>query len=764
MRTKSITIAMLMLALAILPLAAGAQQTTATAPQESEGVNRGGYNIQQSLEFGYRFTDVSTHNGPSDLSMFNTFVNLHEGPRILDQTFSMRSLQNTGNLFDNMYFSSFGWGGDGNNVGRFRLEKNKYYNFSATFRRDENFFDYNLLANPMNNPAAGLANFPVKFSPHSFQVTRRMADMNLTLMPQSAFTVRFGYSRNRANGPSLTTNHEAGDTTMLQPWNTTYQTWNFGFDMKFIPKTNISFDQFLQYGKNDTDTLLDPSTGIGTTFVTPLATPAGGFSAVEWGLIPTPSCILATGYAKTTGCNGYLVYNRYQHVRTTTPTSQLSFQSRPNKYLELSGRYSYSWMDMRNDYKENFNGLVTRTSEAGWVEEGPAFGKVLTGSGDFGLTVHITDKLELSNTFRFTNERAPSYSNFAENILKFNTGATVSLTGCYTTPANCSWSNPSMEEELVEGYLNQNYKFNTTEASYDFGKFGVRGGYRIGSKKIGYLTERGLENWDITENTGLFGAWVRLNRQFRTNVEVELVSNDAVDTRIVPKTQQHYRIRSTYQPFKQFTLAGTANLLENHNDMAEIKYEGHNRNVGFTTSINPSSKFSLDFSYNYNNYQQNAFMCFVDGTTGGFVPPGTAGACPAWSATAANRYLYSTPDYTWSGANPADRYIYDTYESVNHTGSATISFQPTKRLNAIVGYAFTKANGSTPQLNQVVGLGTLNYDYHQPLASISFQLHKNFWFNTYWNYDEYNEGSFTGPTAPRYFHDNRTTLALRYAF
>jgi hypothetical protein len=759
MRTKFFTTAMLMTALAFLPLAAGAQ--TAAAPAQEEGINRGGYNIQQSMELGYRFTDVSTHNGPNDLNMFNTFVNLHEGPRVLDQTFSMRSLTETGVLFDNMSFSSFGWGGDSNNAARFRLEKSKYYNFTSSFRRDQNFFDYNLLANPMNNPAAGLANFPVNFSPHSFQVTRRMSDMNLTLMPQSRFVVRMGYSRNRADGPSLTTNHEAGDTTMYQPWNTTYQTWNVGFDMKFIPRTNISFDQYLQYGKNDTDTLLDPSTGIGTTFTTPLAVPVGGFSAVEWGLIPTPSCILPTGYAKTTGCNGYLGYNRYQRIRSTTPTSQLAFQSRPNKYVELTGRYSYSWMDANQDYNEAFNGLVTRTGEAGWVEKGPMTSQVITGSGDFGVTFHLTDKIDLSNTFRFTNERAPSTSNFAENILSFKAGVTPSLTGCYATPANCTWSNPSMTPEELSFYLNQNYKFDTTELSFNITKsFGVRGGYRYGSKKIGYLTERGLENWDITENTGLFGAWFRPSRQFRTNVEFEVTSNDGVDTRIVPKTQQHYRIRSTYQPVKAFTFTGTVNLLENHNDVAEINYQGHNRNLGFTAVINPSSRFSLDVSYNYNNYEQNSFMCFVDGTTGGFVPPGTApGGCPT------SGYLYTSADYTWSGANPTtNRYIYDTYSGTNHNGSFTVQFQPVKRLNAIVGYAFTEVNGSTPQLNQVVGLGTLDYVYHQPLASISYQMAKNWWFNTYWNYDQYNEGSFTGPTAPRYFHDNRTTLAIRYAF
>jgi hypothetical protein len=37
-------------------------------------------------------------------------------------------------------------------------------------------------------------------------------------------------------------------------------------------------------------------------------------------------------------------------------------------------------------------------------------------------------------------------------------------------------------------------------------------------------------------------------------------------------------------------------------------------------------------------------------------------------------------------------------------------------------------------------------------------------FKGAWNYYQYGEGSFVGPTAPRYFHANNTTVALRYAF
>src|SRR6185437_7477307 len=123
-----------------------AQQTPGTAnpqPQEEEpAVNYGGYQVQQSIEFGGRISDVTGSN-----SMFNTFLNQHSGPRLFEQTLSMQSLNHTGVLFDSLNLSSFGWGDDANNVLRFNLSKNKWYNFDANFRRDQYFFDYDLLDN-----------------------------------------------------------------------------------------------------------------------------------------------------------------------------------------------------------------------------------------------------------------------------------------------------------------------------------------------------------------------------------------------------------------------------------------------------------------------------------------------------------------------------------------------------------------------------------------------------------------------------------------
>ncbi len=81
---------------------------------------------------------------------YDTFVNLGPGLRLFDYTLSMHSLDHNGLMFDNLDFSNFGYGGDPNDVSRLRVGKNKWYDFSLLFRRDKNFWDYNLLANPLN--------------------------------------------------------------------------------------------------------------------------------------------------------------------------------------------------------------------------------------------------------------------------------------------------------------------------------------------------------------------------------------------------------------------------------------------------------------------------------------------------------------------------------------------------------------------------------------------------------------------------------------
>src|SRR5205085_9114858 len=134
---------------------------------------------QQSVELGWRYT-AGSGNG----SVYDTFVNLHTGPRLLEQSLEVQSLNHAGAWFDSLSLASFGYGGDPNSATRLRMYRNHWYNFDASFRRDQNFWDYNLLANPLNPPSSS-PSLPVQFSPHRFASVRRMSHFNLTLAPQS---------------------------------------------------------------------------------------------------------------------------------------------------------------------------------------------------------------------------------------------------------------------------------------------------------------------------------------------------------------------------------------------------------------------------------------------------------------------------------------------------------------------------------------------------------------------------------------------------
>src|SRR5689334_6995607 len=151
----------------LLPCLAAGQ----TGSGQQEGISSGGYTIHQSIEAGYRYTDRSGSE-----AMYGTLVDLQSGPRILEQTLSMQSETHESLFFDNLYVNSFGWGGDPNNLLRARIDKNKWYNFNATFRRDYNYFDFNLLANPLN-PATASPAGPVETSPHDTYTRRRMTDI-----------------------------------------------------------------------------------------------------------------------------------------------------------------------------------------------------------------------------------------------------------------------------------------------------------------------------------------------------------------------------------------------------------------------------------------------------------------------------------------------------------------------------------------------------------------------------------------------------------
>ena len=304
----------------ILSTAVMAQTSSSSKPAnvsaDQEGKQVGGYEVQQSIELGYRFTDVA-----GSQEVYNTFINQSQGPRLLEQTLNLRALNHAGVLFDRLSASSFGWGGDAENAARLSVSKDVWYDFNLSFRRDQNFFDYDLLANPLN-PSTSNPNIPIGFSPHLTAFKRRMYDANLTILPQSKFSVRLGFSRNRSEGPSFSSFHEGTEPLLNQIWNVTSNDYFVGFDLKLLPQTTISYDQAVSYDKNDTDYSLAPY----AEFLLPNGAPVSlglPFNTLASQPCKTP---LIGGFANPT-CNLYTQYLRNQRVRTTTPTEKLSLRS-----------------------------------------------------------------------------------------------------------------------------------------------------------------------------------------------------------------------------------------------------------------------------------------------------------------------------------------------------------------------------------------------------------------------------------------------------
>ncbi len=723
-------------------LVAQAPSAPATPPAEPDGVTRGGYQIHSSVELGYRFNGVT---GSED--MYGTLVNLQTGPRFLDQTLSMHSVDHQGFLFDDLYLNSFGWGGDPNNAMRLRADKNKWYNLQGSFRRDQNFSDFNLLANPLNPPTS-TPSIPVTNSPHEFETTRRMSDVDLTLLPQSRLSFRLGYSHNNMAGPSFSSVHEGTDALLLQPWNTTMNSYRIGVDWKMLPRTVVSYDQFLDYYKGDTDTRLAP--------FAPVLLPGGG--PVELGLpidtankepcavVPPATSLVSSGTLTNVTCSAFFSYARDQRIRTSTPTERLGLRSNYFSRVDLVASFAYSAADSSTPLDESFNGLITRTNTLAFLGTGTATASRISDTLDVGATIHLTKHLRLIEKFYFWAYRIPENGNFNELDYSCAVPPCTLLDAPLNTPT-VAGGTPT----LTQSSFNQDWKRNQTDLAWDISKqAGVRIGYRYGDRVFDHFNDflPGDEDHIVVhEQTVLLGFWARPTHTLRLNFDLEHTNYDNVIVRMAPRKESRYRFQTSYNPRPWAVLGGSVNILEDGNADSLTNYVGHNRNYGITASLTPRETFSLDLAYNYNDVIQNALICFSDtppiGVTLPFVT--NAGSC------AAN--------------DPVNSLLANSFYT-NHTqfGMATVRFKFDKRTMINAGGSFTNVDGSVPQFNILQPLGSAQYEYFQPVLYLSVDLgHKLAW-NTGWNYYQYNEGSFVGPTAPRYFHANSLTESLRYAF
>jgi hypothetical protein len=751
----------------------GGQVSASTSGNDSqpEGKTVGGFQVTQSIEIGGLISEV-TGSQP----MYDTLVNYQTGARILEQSLTMQSLTHE-DIFDTLTLNSFGWGGDPEQAARLRIAKYKWYTFSGTYQHIQNYFNYDLFANPLNPPNGGTSFVPVLNSPHAYYNRQNLYNFDLVLLPMQRVSFRLDYNRNRFIGPAYSSIHEGTDALTDEDTNNTLNGYRFGVDVRVTKKTTLSYTQLFQFYAGDTTYSLNPF----NSWPLPNGTPVT--FGLPWFNSGSPcSAPLNNGIANPS-CNGFFDYTLFQQIHTIIPTEQLNFVSSSLKWLDFNAQYQYSNANMSTPFTEIFSGLSSRANLLGSNSAGSySNAQWNSSSADISATIHISDKLRLVDTFRFrTFSVAGSFLDLMSN---FYTGASMGSANLLspifsfpgTTLLHGSSSPADIVNEISSNLIGQNTKQNDFQVQYDVRpSFGVRAGFNWSNNTIqpgssyqaalgdiyfpnnpnrggcagvplnpdgsctfvGVITPFGNPTTEINRYSGVVGAWFRKGTALHANVDAEFGGADNWIYRIDPLRFYDIKANISYAPQPWLMLGGSVLFQRSTNNDSDNAYNQHNYSTTINATIMPNKKWGVDLAYNFDAIQQNMNLCFE-----GAVVPG-AFTCVGDDTLMEVLALYHT-----------------------HTQYGYLAFTttPIPRLTMRFGYSIVDNQGNTTQFNVLQPLGPLSSTYQSPLAAVDFALYKDVTFKAAWNYYQYGEGSFIGPTAPRYFHANNTTLALKYAF
>ena len=583
--------------LAVSLAAAGAVAQDATPPK---GTIKDGYAIHQSYDLGGHIADYSGSN-----AMYDTLVNLQSGPRILNQSLEMHAVGKKTKFpfFDVLSMSNTDYGGDPNNLTMLQISKGKLYDFHGLFRRDRQYFDYNLLANPLV-PAGVTSNgytFPqVDNSPHLFNTVRRMTDTDLTLFPISRITFHAGYSQNLMEGPTYSSIHEGTDALLLQNWRNNTDTWRGGVDWKVFSRTTLTFDEVITHYKGDTSWQLAGAN---------LQLSNGAPVSLGFDNVSVPSCgnHAAPISNSTTNpptanptCNGYLQYSRYQPMRTLFPTEEFRFQSSNITNIQMNGRIRYTDANMSLPaLNELFNGYNSRGGVREFTVTGNAKAQRVNVSADYGIVWQMAPKLTLSEQYDFWDFRQPGADNFTQ----------TSYTGTSMLLPPSTTGTPSVTSDAY--FLGQKTQENTLIACWQAlprATFSI--GYRYRNREI--VDRRpDLDDIKIHEQGGLFGVDLRLSHNWKVNGNVDITYADNGYTQISPRQQQHYQMRTTYHPKAWATLFGVFNDLERRDNIAYVHHLDHSRAFAAGADLTPNEHYGIELNYGYLDVFTQTDECYA---------------------------------------------------------------------------------------------------------------------------------------------------------
>jgi hypothetical protein len=745
------------------PAAPAQAKPPATPPaaesKPSEGKKVGNYQVHQMIELGGHIVDQSGSD-----AMYATMVNQTAGFRVLAQSLTMHSTNTAKTpFFDVLNTNSYGYGGDPYDATFLNVSKGRWWDFAGNFRRDRNYFDYNVIVQPYLTTATPInpVLIPTPSTLHLYNTVRRSTDTLLTLFPVSMFHVRVGYNHGTHEGPTLNTIHGGGDVQLSQWFRNSLDTYVGGVDANLAKRTTLSYDQFLGFYRGDTTYQLAP---------TPIVLPDGTPVSLGVSVLTGPGVTCGSNAFKTINvvngvanpfCSGTITQNWTAPTRTSFPTEQFRFVSHYWDRIGMNGRGTYSGgvLDV-NHFNQTFNGLVSRTSTrqeilTGALADGRlAHNKRINVNADFSIDAELNKYISLSDTFNFWNFRIPGNNAINSQVWGYN-----SETG--PAPSTFSMLTPVNEVPLTTtistntGYLSQKNTGNTILAVATITpQVKISGGWRFNDREIKYLDDPTLA-WH--QNWALLGGVIQPSQMLRLNINYEGMSSSAANsatttntyTREMPNSIEHLRARALVNAQKWINFAVAYNGYFAKNTDPLVNHRDHNQNFSIGTHIAPAESFSLDLNYGYDNVFSRTDLCYQ------FTPnpqaPLPAGAVNAGTCTAAN-------------GGGTSFYLGDGYYSapVNFF-NGSVFWAPSKYFAFNGGIRLTDTSGNAEYLNPLVVPGSLESKIVSPFTDLVVNIAPQWAWHGNWVHHGYNESGGPGPGS-RDFHGDVFTLGVRYAF
>ena len=489
-----------------------------------------------SIDFGYRFMTNVAGSYPE----YRSVVNLGDGPRLIGLNLTVTDPKKR--LFDTVNVRAYNWG-DPYDTAHIDARKLGIYDFSFDYRSIVYFDAVPSYANPFA---------PGGINEQSFDVLRRTASFDLTLLPGKRVVPYLGYWHNSGHGNGIDTWVQDANNEFAVPIYYRDATNNYRGGVRLeTSRCHLTLEEGGTTYKDD-----DQSS----------------FTGVNPGDRTTPllgQSIVLTGLQQAYG------------IRASGTYSKVLATADPAPWINLYGQFLYS--DPKTDvhFSElalgNFALLSSllfysgQATTAGGVASQPH----TTANAGFELRpLHRLRVIESWMTDRYHDAASPLV---AEQLF---------LSGGTAGPNPIASLNYS---QIV------NYNQEQIDAFYDLrDTMTLRGGYRRvwGDATVlaGQLSQTGsLAFGKLGRNVGLGGFSYRPSQKLSVNLDYEGASSDHIYFRTSLNDYHQGRARARFQPWPSLSITASFRVLDNQNPDPTIRYDFRARDNSLAVNWTPAA-------------------------------------------------------------------------------------------------------------------------------------------------------------------------------